>query len=273
VIEGGEAAGLVVREDRGGGVAGLVLNRPEKLNAVSEGVIAELLDGVHACMADDDVRVVVIRGAGRAFAAGADASPSGAMKDRSASENREEMLDDMWGRFVEIWEAPKPVIAQVHGYCLGVATVLCCFVDLVVVADDAVVGWPELPLGGGVEDVYWAWYVGLRKAKEFALQMGTRMTGREAADAGWANRAVPAVDLEAEVQALAARIARVPSGLLRLKKESINRIQAQMGFRDCVMTSAAWAVISHTDPAAAAVLTRMRAVGIKAASAEVGGGS
>jgi enoyl-CoA hydratase len=178
----------VLREDRGDGVAGLVLHRPEKLNAISEAVIAELLAGVHACVADDRVQVIVIRGAGRAFAAGADASPEGAMKDRSASENREGMLDHMWGRFVEIWEAPKPVIAEVHGYCLGVATVLCCFVDLVIVADDAVVGWPELPLGGGVEDVFWAWHVGLRKAKELAFQLGTRLSGAEAAEAGWANR-------------------------------------------------------------------------------------
>ena len=78
--------------------------------------IAELVAAVDECVRDPSVGVIVIRGAGRAFAAGADASPSGAMRDRSANTNREELLDELWGRFQCLWDAPKPVIAQVHGY-------------------------------------------------------------------------------------------------------------------------------------------------------------
>ena len=161
-----------VREDRGGRVAGLVLNRPEKLNAISREMIAELVDAVDDCVRDPDVGVIVIRGEGRAFAAGADASPSGAMRDRSANTNREEVLDELWGRFQCLWDAPKPVIAQVHGYCLGAGTILCSFADIVVVADDSEIGWPSLPLGGGVEEVLFAFYVGARKAKEYTFQIG-----------------------------------------------------------------------------------------------------
>jgi enoyl-CoA hydratase len=270
---GAATDGLVIREDRGAGVAGLALNRPEKLNAISREVIAALVDGVDRCVADESVRVIVIRGAGRAFSAGADASPEGTVRAASASENREDMLDHLWGRFIRLYEAPKPIIAQVHGYCLGVATVLCSFVDAVVVADDATIGWPSLPLGGGVEDVIWAWHVGIRKAKEYAFQPGTRISGREAEEVGWANAAVPATALHDEVQSMASRMARTPPGLLRLKKEAINRIQDRMGFRDTMKLSAAWCVISHTDPVIAGTIDVMRNVGIKEAMAhfEAGG--
>jgi len=147
---------FIVREDRGGRVAGLVLNRPEKLNAINREMIAELVAAVDECVRDPSVAVIVIRGEGRAFAAGADASPSGAMRDRSANTNREELLDELWGRFQCLWDAPKPVIAQVHGYCLGAGTILCSFADIVIVADDSEIGWPSLPLGGGVEEVLFA---------------------------------------------------------------------------------------------------------------------
>ena len=259
---------LVVREDRGGRVAGLVLNRPEKLNAINREMIAELVAAVDQCVRDPSVGVIVIRGEGRAFAAGADASPSGAMRDRSANTNREELLDELWGRFQCLWDAPKPVIAQVHGYCLGAGTILCSFADVVVVADDSEIGWPSLPLGGGVEEVLFAFYVGARKAKEYAFQTAMRIDGREAHDVGWANRSVPLEQLHDTVQRMAERMARTPPGLLRLKKESINRVVDQMGFRDAVRVSAAWCVLSHTDPGVAAVLDRVRAQGIKATIAE-----
>jgi enoyl-CoA hydratase len=259
---------LVVREERGDRVAGLVLNRPEKLNAVSRELIAELVEAVDECVHDDSVGVIVIRGEGRAFSAGADASPTGTVPAARPSLNREDMLDNLWGRFITgLWDAPKPIIAEVHGYCLGIATVMCSFLDMVVVAEDAEVGWPSLPLGGGVEDVIWAWLIGVRKAKELAFQPGTRITGTEAAAIGWANRAVPAVSLHDDVQRTASLIARTPPGLLRLKKEAINRIQEQMGFRDTMRLSAAWCVISHTDPVVSSTIDVMREVGIKEAIA------
>jgi enoyl-CoA hydratase len=216
------------------------------------------------------VGVIVLRGEGRAFTAGADASPSGAMKDRSANLNREELLDEMWGQFFCLWDAPKPVIAQVHGYCLGVGTIMSSFADIVIVAEDAEIGWPSLPLGGGVEDVIFAFHVGARKAKEYAFQTGSRLDGREAYEIGWANRVVPVDQQHDTVQRMAARMALTPPGLLRLEKESINRVVDNMGFRDAMRVSAMWCVLSHTDPGVAAVLERMRAQGIKATIAEFG---
>ena len=189
---------------------------------------------MNAC-AIPTVGVIVIRGEGRAFAAGADASPSGAMRDRSANTNREELLDELWGRFQCLWDAPKPVIAQVHGYCLGAGTDSC--------AASPTSWWSPTTarsdgrafrLGGGVEDVLFAFYVGARKAKEYAFQTATRIDGREANEVGWANRSVPADQLHDTVQRMAERMARTPPGLLRLKKESINRVVDQMGFRDAV---------------------------------------
>ena len=256
---------LVVREDRASRVAGLVLNRPKKLNAINKEVIAELVAHVGDCNRDPAVSVIVIRGEGRSFSAGADASPQGAMRDRGANANREEMLDEMWGQFFCLWDSPKPVIAQVHGHCLGVGTILCSFADLVVVADDAEIGWPSLPLGAGVEDVIFTFYVGARKAKEYAFMAASRFDGREAAEVGWANRSVPTAELHGTVQKMAERIAVTPPGLLRLKKEAINRVVEQQGFRDAMRLAASWCVLSHTDPNVAAAIARLREVGIKAA--------
>ena len=256
---------LVVREDRGDGVGGLVLNRPERLNALGYDVIGALVDHLDACVADPDVAVVVLRGAGRAFSAGADASPDAVVDEQAIEQNRIDLLEKGFGRFFALWDAPKPVIAQVHGYCLGLGMVLCNFVDVVMVADDATIGWPSLPLGGGVEGPAWVFHVGARKAKEYAFQASARLTGSEAAAAGWANQAVPPDELHDATQALAARMAKTPPGLLRIKKESINRIYDQMGFRDSMRLAATWAALSHTDPGAAEVLDLVREHGIKSA--------
>jgi enoyl-CoA hydratase len=257
---------VVLREELSKGVAALVLNRPEKLNALNNALLEQLMEGIDECSADNDVRVIVIRGAGRSFSAGADTSGPPRTEKLTASEDRVHMLEERCGQFVRLWDAPKPVIAQIHGHCLGISVALCSFADLVVVADDAVIGWP-LPLGGGIIGPSWVFHVGARKAKEYSFQAASRLSGTEAAEIGWANHAVPAGELDAYVASLAARIARTPPGLLRIKKEAINSVYDRLGFRDVAKMGASWDALAHTIGDIDEVKELMQREGVKGAIA------
>ncbi|WP_425569133.1 enoyl-CoA hydratase/isomerase family protein [Pseudonocardia xishanensis] len=94
-------------------------------------------------------------------------------------------------RYLAIWDHPKPVIAAVHGYCIAGATQMCVFADLTIVAEDARIGEPALPLGGGYIAPLWAPLVGPKRAKELAFLPGNAIDGRTAVEWGWANHAVP----------------------------------------------------------------------------------
>lgn len=234
----------VRRVDMGGGVAHIVLDRPEKRNALDAAGRRALSALIRECGTDESVSVTVIRGEGPGFCSGADATTydKGPM---TAWDDRREMVEEGWGSFLAAWEAPTPVIAQVHGVCMGIASILCNFCDIVVVADDARVGWPKLPLGGGVISPTWVWHVGIHRAKELSYQIGSEVSGTEAAAIGFANRAVPADRLGAEVDAMARRIARVPRDLLVLKKQALNRVLDGQGFREAVLMGGMWGSLSH----------------------------
>lgn len=259
---------VILRNDLGGGVVELVLNRPEKLNAIDVAMRTRLLQLLDEACADHAARVLIIRGAGRAFSAGADATGGGEQMPRDAEGDREHILETSWPTYLRFWDAPKPVIAQVHGYCLANATILCNCCDIVVAAEDAVIGWPNLPLGGGAIGPSWVWHVGVHRAKELSYQVGSRVSGAEAAAMGWANYAVPAEELEANVRALAARIARVPADILRIKKEAINRVYDGLGFREAMRLGATWAALSHHTAGAEDVRGRIREVGLTQAIEE-----
>jgi enoyl-CoA hydratase len=251
------------------GVATIVLNRPDKLNALSGELISELLDTIDALADDDGVRVVIIRGAGRAFTVGADVgNMSAPVVPLTASEDRMRLMDRSLGQYLRLWDSPKVVITQVHGYCMGMGTVLCNFADIVITAEDATIGWPSLPLGGGVLGPIWAFNVGAHKAKEYSFQVGSSMTGTEAARLGWANTAVPISELDSYVLSLATRIAKKPSALLRLEKEAINQVYERMGFREAIRAAATWEAVAHTDPSVEQTRERIRTSGVRAAIAQ-----
>jgi enoyl-CoA hydratase/carnithine racemase len=142
--------------ERDGPLTWLTLNRPEKLNAMNGTLLEELSAALDVLAKHDETRVIAIRGAGRAFSAGYDIERSD-----SASEAEADIVDDyethvgFLNRFLQIWDHPKPVIAAVHGYCLAGATQLCVFCDITVVAEDAVIGLPSMPTGGGYITPLW----------------------------------------------------------------------------------------------------------------------
>jgi enoyl-CoA hydratase len=243
------------------GVALLTINHASNGNALSTEMSHALLARLDESLADDQVRVIVLKGAGRGFSSGADLSRY-APKGRDANADRLSLLERHVDSCMRLWESPKPIIGAVHGYCYGMASLYASCIDLVYIAEDATVGWP-LPLGGGMLGPQWVYFVGARKAKEYSLIPATHISGREAADVGWANQAVPADDLERYVVDVASRMARVPMPLLRLKKDAINSVYDRLGFRETLRNAATWNAIGHTIPEIDEVTQMMHERGLK----------
>lgn len=249
-----------------GPVGTITLNRPEKLNALSREMSAECGLALDRLRDDASVRVIVLKGAGRAFCAGADLSPSGATVTGPHS-----VPEDAFGiasgveAWLKVWHHPKPVIAQVHGFCIGGGAHIASFCDLVVVAEETVIGWPKLPVGGGFISPVWSWFVGPRRAKQLSFMVGNTLSGSEAEAMGWANVAVPQARLEAEVAEIAGRVAKVPSDILRLKKEAINATADLQGFSSSIRLTPAWDAIAHASPSVEVIRQKIREVGLRGA--------
>ncbi len=148
--------------------------------------------------------------------------------------------------FLKMWDHPKPVIAAVHGYCIAGAAQMATFADVVITADDAMISAsPMLPLGGGFISPLWAFSVGASRAKLMSFVPGRQITGREAAEWGWAAESVPAEDLTDHVARLAAAMARTPSSVLRMKKLAINRTLELQGLRLSALMGTETDVVVH----------------------------
>ena len=156
------------------------------------------------------------------------------------------------------------MIAKVHGYCLGRAVQLAAVCDVTIVADDARVGAPQLPLGAGFNSVYWAWLIGPKKAKELFFNTGSIISGAEAVRIGLFNRAVPADELDDAVEEYAAKLARTPRDLLTLQKRAINRTQELRGFRQAMLQSVEVNVIAHHSDAVHEMNRRITRDGLRA---------
>jgi enoyl-CoA hydratase len=235
----------LVRTEVSDKIGWLVLDRPEKLNAFNADLLREFTAALEALAADDGVAVIVLRGEGRAFSVGYDVAGGGDDGGRVRALDDWLALRGKIDRWLSVWRCPKPVIAAVHGYCMGGATMLAVCCDLTVVAEDAVIGWPSVPLGGGLLSPVSAWLLGPKKAKELSYIVGSRMSGQEAAEWGWANYAVPAGEVNDRALALARRIAKTPVELLQVKKRALNRVMDMQGFSEAVMFGAEFDAIAH----------------------------
>ena len=211
-----------VRAERSGRVVRLVLNRPERLNAVSEELYGELLEELAGADADADVRVIVIAGEGRAFCAGADQKAHA--EGRTATQQAA-YVELGWRACERIQRSRKPVLAAVHGYALGAGAEIATSADFLVMAEDAQMGFPEVSIGtyvGGGVTRRLPRLVGLRRATEL-LMLGERFNGKDAVAWGLAFLAVPADKLNTAVDELAARLAtKAPLSIARLKAALIS---------------------------------------------------
>jgi enoyl-CoA hydratase/carnithine racemase len=221
-----------VRYETEQGVATLTLDRPERLNAIVPELIADLEAALDRAEADADVRVVRLRGAGRSFCAGYDIG-WGAAAMEGEGETWDPMADQrMMSRFVgaymRLWRSPKPVIAQVHGYCVGGGTDLALCSDLIVCAEDCRIGYPPARVWGSPTTAMWIYRLGLERAKRLLLT-GDSLDGRRAVEWGLASECAPEAELEAAGEALARRVALLPANQLQMMKLLVNQAYDQMG--------------------------------------------
>jgi enoyl-CoA hydratase/carnithine racemase len=241
-------SGRLVDLARVGRVATITLNRPEKLNAISDELLVQLQLAVSQLATDGEVEVVVLTGAGRAFCAGFDISRSGTpeLVGTDADAYWQSHFRSATEMLLGIWDLPQPVIAKVHGACLGggMQMLLCC--DLRVAAEDTIFGEPEIEFGGIPSFPVLAMSVSFCQASEMLLT-GERLGAHRACEMGLLNRVVPAPDLDREVAALADKLARVPKGSLRQAKLVTHRAWELLGLRDLVRFGASVAAdaLSH----------------------------
>jgi enoyl-CoA hydratase len=216
----------------------LTLNRPEKRNALSNELRALIFEALETADADPAVRVTILRGAGSCFSAGYDlgggAAPPYPFHTAGGAGH--------WSRHVvegcfRIWDLAKPVIAQVHGWCLAGGSELATACDLVYVAEDAQIGYPPVRMMSPPDNQFHPWLCGLRPAMEMMLT-GDAIDGIEAVRAGFANRSFPAERLEAEVLAMAERVAKIPTDVQQMNKRSVHRAMEIMGLRAAIRAGA-----------------------------------
>ena len=220
-------------------IATITLNRPDRLNTIVPPMPDELEAAVHRAIDEEQVRVIILRGAGRAFCAGFDFGGGFHHWDAHIT------TDGAWDpgkdfiaatsqalgavpKFMSLWRSPKPVIAQVHGWCVGGGSDLALCADVVVASEDARIGTPYSRMWGCYLSGLWLYRLGLTRAKEFALT-GKPLSGREAAEAGLINAAMPFARLEAEVRERATQLAAIPLSQLAAMKLIVNQAYENMG--------------------------------------------
>lgn len=214
-----------------GPIAHIVLNRPDKLNALTSDMYVRIGELLKQLDQDPEVRVVVLRGNGRAFSAGFDLNLQVASRD---TDSRRDFLlqvanDNRW----RIWNSPKPVVAKLQGYCLAGALELVLPCDFIVAAEDCELGEPEILFGAGAAYLMIPWLVDVRKAKHI-LMTGQRFSAAKAAEWGLITMAVAADELDAEVEALASHLAKLPPAALKVVKQGINRVYEGLGMRAAI---------------------------------------
>jgi len=210
----------------------LVLDRPDKLNALNGALVAALTDALDVAEANPDVRVIVIEGAGRAFCAGYDLTEEAEGAIGGPAAWRDLLAADV-AATLRLLDSPKPVIAQVHGYALAGGLELAMACDLIVAAEGTQLGEPEIRYGSAPVTLLMPYLIGQKKTRELLLT-GDLVDAAEAERIGLVNRVVPADRLAAEVDSLADRLARTPPEVMALTKRMLNRAMDAAGFRDAV---------------------------------------
>ena len=208
--------------ERMGAVAILTLSRPERMNAIDKQMLGELQDALDDVERDDELRVLVVKGAGGNFSSGFDlkeqmeARPSGLTAWR-------EILDRDFSTVTRFWHFKKPTIAAVRGYCLAGACELALICDITIAADDAIFGEPELKFGAGIVVMILPWLVGPKIAKEIILLGEDRIPAARAHALGMVNRIVASAELDRVGLAMANHIAAIDPNLVKQTKRAINR--------------------------------------------------
>lgn len=261
--------------ERDGRIARITLNRPEVLNAIDDEMPVELEAAVAQANADPGVHVIVLSGAGRAFCAGYDltyyaqaagtnvgvqAMPWDPMKDYAFMMRNTE-------RFMSLFRSHRPVICKVHGFAVAGGSDIALCSDLVVMSEDAKIGYMPARVWGCPTTAMWVYRLGPERAKRMLLT-GDTVDGREAETMGLILKAVRAAELDAEVEKLADRMASVPVNQLMMQKLMINQALDNMGLRTTQMFATLFDGITRHSPEGMAFKRRAEAIGWKEAVRE-----
>jgi enoyl-CoA hydratase len=237
----------VVLYERDGDIARVTLNRPEYSNAQNSKMTYALDDAFYKAASDDEVKVIILSGAGKHFSAGHDIGTPGRDIDQSferraglwwdhvgklGGESRFAREEEVYLGMCRRWrELPKPVIAQVHGACIAGGLMLAWICDFIIASDDSFYADPVVRMGiPGVEYFAHPWVMGPRQAKEF-LYLGERINAERAQQIGIVNRVVPRAELADQVTAMATKIAQMPRLGLALTKKAVNQAEDAMGLQ------------------------------------------
>lgn len=221
-----------VRYEVEGPIAKITLNRPDKLNAINSEMVRALDERIAEAAADDEIKVVLFAGAGRAFSSGYDITDEIEDGTETALEWRPVLQRDA-DLTMRIWALPKPTIAMVQGYCLAGGCEIAMACDMIVAAEDAKFGEPEIQYGSGPVTLLMPFIIGQKKTNEL-LFTGDKIDAAEAHRLGMINHVVPADELAASSKALALRIAPTPLAVLRLTKQALTRSYEAKGLREAV---------------------------------------
>ncbi len=257
---------VVLYEEREA-VAFVTINRPQKKNTLTEAVIAGIADGIDRANAAREVRAIVLRGAGGVFCAVYDLTGGYDWRDESGWQTtfdapHPEPRPGAWDpvrdlafmghnvrRFMKIWESPKPVVAQIEGWCVGGATdlALCC--DQLFMADTAIIGYPPSRIFGTPTTMLWVYRLGLERAKQYLLT-GCEIDAATALRIGLVSEVHPAAELPARVEEHARRFRHIPANQLALNKLLINQAYENMGLRTSQLLGTFFdGVTRHTEDA------------------------
>ncbi len=220
----------VLYEKRDDSIAVITLHRPGVLNAMNSALTQALLAALTDADEDDDVRAVIVRGAGRAFSAGGDITES---SRRILANDSTAESGTPGAAHIKVWELGKPVIAAVHGFAIGLAFEFAGACDFTVLAEDAKVGEIQIRHGYGPPVLMTPYVVTLKRAKEILL-LGDMVEAKEALTMGLVNRVVPADKVMEEAESIASRIAALPHATVKMNKALINRSYEIAGFRSAL---------------------------------------
>lgn len=228
---------VIYEPDHDTHVAKIIMNRPDRMNALSHQLRAELFHAIKVAERDNDINVVLIKGAGRAFSAGYDLA-GGNVGVEEPDFGSQYVGSGHWARYLinqywQIWELSKIVIAQTHGYVLAGATELCSVCDLVVTTPDCQFGYPPMRAMAAPDLMWFPWFLPKRKAAEM-VYTGDSISGEEAYRLGMVNYSVPAESIDEFTETFAKRVALIPWQMNTLHKRSFQKAYELMGFRQAL---------------------------------------
>lgn len=256
-----------IRYETGDGRARVTLAMPKTHNAITDRMLTELEDAAWRADDDSSVHCLILRGDGPSFCSGYDLTALGRKPEEGQRSGRS-FDDDIWliernnRRIRALWEMHKPTIAQVHGNCLAGGTDLAMVCDMVVVADDARIGFPAARSMGALPNNLWLYHCGPQWAKRLQLT-GDSVTGKDAATIGLALKSVPADRLEDEVEGIADRLALIDSDLLAANKRITNLGLELMGAQMLQRLAAENDARAHRAEAVRGIGRNIRELGLK----------